>query len=62
VPGIIFSLIIAQWAHEHRDILILVTPASAAMTLAIITAMCVGAGIFAVQRALRVDPAIVFKA
>ena len=32
------------------------------MTLGIITAMCVGAGIFAVQRALRVDPAIVFKA
>jgi putative ABC transport system permease protein len=62
VPGIILSLIIAQWAREHRDILILVTPGSAAMTLAIITAMCIGAGIFAVQRALRVDPAIVFKA
>ncbi len=62
VPGIILSLIIAQWAHQHRDILILITPGSAALTLAIIVAMCVGAGIFAVQRALRVDPAIVFKA
>jgi putative ABC transport system permease protein len=62
VPGIILSVLIALWAQKYRDILILVTPASAALTLLVIIAMCVGAGIFAVQRALRVDPAIVFKA
>jgi putative ABC transport system permease protein len=62
VPGIALSLIIAAWSQAHKGILILITPTSALLTLAVIAAMCVASGIFAVQRALRVDPAIVFKA
>lgn len=62
VPGIILSVVVAAWAHAHREILILITPTSAALTFAGIVVMCTVSGIFAVQRALRVDPAIVFKA
>jgi putative ABC transport system permease protein len=62
VPGIALSVWVSWWAHTERNILILITPASAALVLAVIIVMCVVSGIFAVQRALRVDPAIVFKA
>jgi putative ABC transport system permease protein len=62
VPGIILSYLVAAWSQAHREILILVTPTSAALTLAGIILMCTASGVFAVQRALRVDPAIVFKA
>lgn len=62
VPGIALSIWVSAYAHAQRNILILITPASAAAVLVVIVAMCVVAGIFAVQRALRVDPAIVFKA
>ena len=62
VPGIVLSVWVSWWAHAQRNILILITPASAAVVLAVIVVMCVVSGIFAVQRALRVDPAIVFKA
>lgn len=62
VPGIILSVGVALWVGAHRNVLILITPASAALVLAVIVAMCVLSGVFAVQRALRVDPAIVFKA
>lgn len=62
VPGIIMALLVAAYAHAHREILILITPTGAALTLAGIVLVCAASGIFAVQRALRVDPAIVFKA
>jgi putative ABC transport system permease protein len=62
IPGIILSAIIAKWAFETRGVIILITPGSAALTLIVITAMCVASGVFAVQRALRVDPAMVFRA
>ena len=62
VPGIALTVWVSWWAHTQRNILILITPASAAVVLVVIVAMCVVSGIFAVQRALRVDPAIVFKA
>ncbi|HXN08674.1 MAG TPA: FtsX-like permease family protein [Candidatus Acidoferrales bacterium] len=62
LPGIALSVWVSWWAHAQRNILILITPASAAGVLVVIVAMCVVSGIFAVQRALRVDPAIVFKA
>jgi putative ABC transport system permease protein len=62
VPGIALSLAVAAWTMTHRGILILITPSSAALLLFVAIAMCVIAAIFAIQRALRVDPAIVFKA
>jgi putative ABC transport system permease protein len=62
VPGIAIALAVAAWAHAQREILILITPANAVTTLCVIVVMCIFSGIFAVQRALRVDPAIVFKA
>lgn len=61
IPGIIISAIVAHWAFVTRGVIILITPGSAALTLVIIAAMCVASGIFAVQRALRVDPAMVFR-
>lgn len=62
VPGMAISLWVSALAQAQRNILILITPASAGLVLVVIVAMCVASGIFAVQRALRVDPAIVFKA
>src|SRR5260370_35258614 len=62
VPGIALALGVAAWAQAHRQILILITPANAALTLGVIVAMCILSGIFAVQRALRVDPPLAFKA
>jgi putative ABC transport system permease protein len=62
VPGIILSIAVALWVQANRNVLILITPTSAALVLAVIIAMCIVSGVFAVQRALRVDPAIVFKA
>jgi putative ABC transport system permease protein len=62
VPGIILSIAVALWVQANRNVLILITPTSAALVLAVIVAMCIISGVFAVQRALRVDPAIVFKA
>ncbi|MBV8172222.1 MAG: ABC transporter permease [Candidatus Eremiobacteraeota bacterium] len=62
IPGIILSAIIANWAFATRGVIILITPGSAGLTLVIITAMCIASGVFAVQRALRVDPALVFRA
>jgi len=62
VPGIGLSLLVAVWAQAHRGILILITPATAALVFGVTLGMCILAGGFAVQRALRVDPAIVFKA
>ncbi|HZV79254.1 MAG TPA: FtsX-like permease family protein [Candidatus Binatus sp.] len=62
IPGIVLSAIIGHWAFATRGVIILITPGSAALTLIVITAMCVLSGVFAVQRALRVDPAMVFRA
>jgi putative ABC transport system permease protein len=62
VPGIALTIAVSLWAQEHRNVLILITPSSAAVVLAVIVFMCIVSGVFAVQRALRVDPAIVFKA
>ena len=62
IPGILLTIGVSAWVQTHRNVLILITPASAALTLAVIAGMCALSGVFAVQRALRVDPAIVFKA
>jgi putative ABC transport system permease protein len=62
VPGIALTIAVSAWVQAQRNVLILITPASAAIVLAVIVAMCIVSGVFAVQRALRVDPAIVFKA
>jgi putative ABC transport system permease protein len=62
VPGIALALAVSLWSASHRNVSILITPTSAALVLVVIVVMCVLSGAFAVQRALRVDPAIVFKA
>jgi ABC-type sugar transport system permease subunit len=49
VPGIALTIAVSIWAQEHRNVLILITPASAAVVLAVIVVMCVVSGIFAVQ-------------
>lgn len=62
VPGIVLSVWVAAYAMTHRGTLILITPGSAVIVFAITVAMCVASAIFAMQRVVRIDPAVVFKA
>lgn len=62
VPGVIVSVAIVAFARSAEGLNILITPAGAAGVLVLTVAMCVLAGLFAVRRAITVDPVIVFKA
>lgn len=60
VPSLLLSMLIASIA-SHRGVAILITPATAAVVFALTLAMCIVAAVFAMQRVVRVDPAIAFR-
>jgi putative ABC transport system permease protein len=62
VPGLAASIGVVAFARSAEGLVILITPAGAAEVLALTVAMCILAGLFAVRRAITVDPVIVFKA
>lgn len=62
LPSIGFCLVLGSWTYATQGITILITPLSAAGILGLTVAMCVGSAIFAIQKVVHVDPAIVFKA
>lgn len=61
-PGLLASFGVAAFARSVQDLLILITPRLAVEVLVLDVVMCIVAGLFAVRRAITVDPAIVFKA
>ncbi|MDC0835232.1 ABC transporter permease [Leptolyngbya valderiana BDU 20041] len=62
LPGMALCLGLSKWAASSMGIIILITPTTAAGVLGLTVMMCVGSGVFAIQKVMRVDPAIVFKA
>jgi putative ABC transport system permease protein len=61
VPGMSLCVGLAFWTATAQGITILITPASAGVVLGITVVMCMGSAIFAIQKVMLVDPAIVFK-
>jgi putative ABC transport system permease protein len=61
VPSLILSWLISL-AAASRGVHVLITLWSSLVVLALTLAMCVAAAIFAMQRVMRVDPAVVFRA
>lgn len=60
-PGMALCLGLSHWAMVSQGVLILITPAIAAGVFGLTLAMCSCSAIFAIQKATRVDPSIVFK-
>jgi putative ABC transport system permease protein len=60
VPSLLLSFLIASIA-SHRGVAILITPATAAVVFVLTLAMCTVAAGFAMQRVVRVDPAVAFR-
>jgi putative ABC transport system permease protein len=61
IPGIGLSLALGTWTQQTQAIQILVTPASATAVLGLTLIMCSGSAIFAIQKVISLDPALVFK-
>jgi len=61
VPSLILSILIASIA-SHRGVPIQITPLTALIVFFLTLAMCVIAAVFAMQRVVRVDPAVAFRA
>jgi len=53
---------VGVWTSATQGILILITPATAIAVLGITIVLCVGSAIFAIQKVIHLEPAIVFKA
>lgn len=62
IPGIGLCMALGAWTLETQAIAILISPSIAAGTFGLTVLMCIGAAVFAIQKATRLDPAIVFKA
>ncbi|MBW4663453.1 MAG: ABC transporter permease [Chroococcus sp. CMT-3BRIN-NPC107] len=62
LPSMAMCWGIAAWTLASQGILILITPTVAIAVLGITIVMCVGSGVFAIQKVMRLDPASVFKA
>lgn len=62
LPGIGLCLALGTWTLETQAIAILISPATAAGAFGLTVVMCIGAAVFAIQKATRLDPAMVFKA
>ena len=60
-PGMALCLGLSRWAMLSQGVLILITPTIAVGVFGLTIAMCSCAAIFAIQKATRVDPSIVFK-
>ncbi|MBV9276770.1 MAG: FtsX-like permease family protein [Candidatus Eremiobacteraeota bacterium] len=61
IPSLLLSFIIAAIASQ-RGVPIQITPLTAAIVFILTLAMCVVAAAFAMQRVVRVDPAVAFRA
>lgn len=62
IPSMALCLALGAWTFATQGIMILITPLTAGGILGITMIMCIGSAIFAIQKVVRVDPAIVFKA
>jgi putative ABC transport system permease protein len=61
IPGIALSMVLGGWTMQTQAIQILVTPSSAASVFGLTLVMCSGSAIFAIQKVIGLDPALVFK-
>ncbi len=61
IPSLLLSFLIASIA-SHRGVAIQITPLTAGVVFILTLAMCVIAAAFAMQRVVRVDPAVAFRA
>lgn len=61
IPGMGLSMILGSWTLQTQAIQILVTPVSAAAVFGLTLVMCSGSAIFAIQKVIHLDPALVFK-
>jgi putative ABC transport system permease protein len=61
IPGIGLSMVLGAWTLQTQAIQIVVTPASAAAVFGLTLVMCSGSAIFAIQKVISLDPALVFK-
>jgi putative ABC transport system permease protein len=61
IPGIGMSMVLGAWTQQTQAIQILITPASAATVFGITLVMCSGSAVFAIQKVIALDPALVFK-
>lgn len=62
IPGLLLGLAVAGYAQSARGIAIEITLPITLEVLGLSIAMCVVSAIFAVRRAMTIDPMIVFKA
>lgn len=62
LPSMLLCFGLGAWTFETQGIRILITPLTAFGVFLVTTGMCVGSALFAIQKVMRVDPAIVFKA
>ena len=62
IPGLLLGLAVAGYAQKARGIAIEITLPITLGVLGLSIAMCVVAAVFAVRRAMTIDPMIVFKA
>ncbi len=62
IPGLLLGLAVAGYAQNARGIAIEITLPITLEVLGLSIAMCVVAAVFAVRRAMTIDPMIVFKA
>jgi putative ABC transport system permease protein len=61
IPGMGLSMVLGAWTLQTQAIQILVTPASAAAVFGLTLVMCSGSAVFAIQKVISLDPALVFK-
>jgi putative ABC transport system permease protein len=62
LPSMALCWGVSAWTLASQGILILITPTIAISVLGITIIMCVGSGVFAIQKVMHLDPASVFKA
>ena len=62
LPSMALCWGVSAWTLASQGILILITPTIAIAVLGITVVMCVGSGVFAIQKVMHLDPASVFKA
>lgn len=62
IPGLAICAIVVAYAAAARGLYFAVTPLDALLALAVALVICVGAGLLAIRRAVRIDPALVFDA
>jgi len=62
LPSMVLCSGVGVWTSATQGILILITPATAIAVLGITIVLCVGSAIFAIQKVIHLEPAIVFKA